>query len=128
VAVSAGGQAGHHGAGLGLVDVTELPLDFGEDGIGEGFDDAALGRFGRGRDERDVAIEKGSADGVAGGLDCGLLARERLLVSLGCEAADDHGCGRGDGMLFDLVPGFRIGTPGVGDGFLWRERWWDVAF
>ena len=31
VAVAAGGQVGHHDLAAGPVDVTELPLDFGED-------------------------------------------------------------------------------------------------
>jgi hypothetical protein len=127
MAVSAGGQAGHHGFGLGLVDVAELPLDFGEDGVGQGLNDAALRGFRWWRDQGDIAIEEGSADGVAGGSDGGLFVRDGLIVFLGGEAADDDGGWRADGVLFDFVPGFWVRAPGVVEGFFWRERRWDVA-
>ena len=89
VAVAAGGQVGHHDLALGPVDVAELPLDFGQHGVGKRLDDAALLGVGIGRNERDVAIEDGCADRIFGGRDGGFSARERLAGLPARVAADD---------------------------------------
>ena len=48
----------------GLIDVAELPLDFGKHGVGEGLDDAALLGVGVWGNEWYVAIEDRRADGI----------------------------------------------------------------